>query len=57
MNNLAFINAIRNKTLPPEEFEAQMPDAHQQFLQSLGISDAEITQIRAWSRAPSEAKY
>lgn len=29
MNDLAFINAIRNKTLPPEEFEAQMPDAHQ----------------------------
>jgi len=38
------------------EFEAQMPDAHQQFLQSLGISDAEITQIRAWSRACTETK-
>jgi DNA-binding transcriptional MerR regulator len=31
------------------EFERRAPDAHQDFLHSLGIPDAEIRRIRAWS--------
>ena len=30
-------------------FEKNMPDAHADFLQSLGLDDAEIRRIRAWS--------
>jgi MerR family transcriptional regulator, thiopeptide resistance regulator len=30
-------------------FEQNMPDAHADFLQSLGLDDAEIRRIRAWS--------
>lgn len=30
-------------------FEQNMPDAHAEFLQSLGLDDAEIRRIRAWS--------
>lgn len=33
------------------EFEKMSPDAHQDFLESLGIAPGEITQIRAWSRS------
>jgi DNA-binding transcriptional MerR regulator len=32
-------------------FEKAMPDAHADFLQSLGLDDAEIRRIRAWSAA------
>lgn len=32
------------------EFERLAPDAHQDFLESLGISTAEIALIRKWSR-------
>jgi len=32
------------------EFERMAPDAHQDFLESLGLSKAEITRIRQWSR-------
>jgi MerR family transcriptional regulator, thiopeptide resistance regulator len=32
------------------EFERRAPDAHQDFLHSLGIPEAEIRRIRAWSR-------
>jgi DNA-binding transcriptional MerR regulator len=33
------------------EFEALAPEAHQDFLESLGIPPAEVTSIRKWSRA------
>jgi DNA-binding transcriptional MerR regulator len=33
------------------EFEAVAPEAHQDFLESLGIAPAEISSIRRWSRA------
>lgn len=32
------------------EFEAVSPEAHQDFLESLGIPDGEIEAIRCWSR-------
>ena len=31
------------------QFEKMEPDAHQEFLESLGIKPAEITKIREWS--------
>lgn len=37
------------------EFERMAPEAHQEFLESLGIEPAEITAIRARSRAGREA--
>ena len=33
------------------EFEKTSPEAHQDFLESIGIGPAEIESIRAWSRA------
>ena len=33
------------------EFEAAQPEAHSDFLQSLGIDNEEIAQIKSWSRA------
>jgi hypothetical protein len=30
-------------------FEESMPEAHQDFLESLGIDGAEVQRIRAWS--------
>jgi len=33
------------------EFERRAPDAHQDFLESLGIKAEEIARIREWSRA------
>ncbi len=35
------------------EFERRSPEAHQEFLESLGISDAEIASIREWSKPPA----
>lgn len=35
------------------EFEKAAPEAHQDFLESLGIEPEEITAIRAWSREPT----
>jgi MerR family transcriptional regulator, thiopeptide resistance regulator len=32
------------------EFERMAPEAHDEFLASLGLSTAEIARIRAWSR-------
>lgn len=32
-----------------QEFESSMPEAHQQFLLSLGLDEADIQQIRRWS--------
>lgn len=32
-------------------FETMSPEAHQDFLESLGIDPAEVTQIRSWSAA------
>ncbi len=32
------------------QFEKMEPEAHQEFLESLGIQPAEIRQIREWSR-------
>ena len=37
------------------EFERRAPEAHQDFLQSLGIPEAEIRRIRAWSRPPAKS--
>jgi DNA-binding transcriptional MerR regulator len=36
-------------------FEQSMPDAHQEFLESLGLDSAEVQRIRAWS-APSASR-
>lgn len=33
-----------------QEFECTAPEAHQEFLESLGIAAEEITRIRQWSR-------
>ncbi|MBN2242822.1 MAG: hypothetical protein JW793_09040 [Acidobacteria bacterium] len=33
------------------QFEKMEPDAHQEFLESLGIEAVEIEKIRLWSRA------
>ena len=33
-----------------KQFERLEPDAHQEFLVSLGIDDDEITKIRTWSQ-------
>ena len=35
------------------EFERQSPEAHQDFLESLGLDGSEIDRIRAWSRSSS----
>jgi DNA-binding transcriptional MerR regulator len=35
------------------EFERQSPEAHQDFLESLGIDHSEIDRIRDWSRSAS----
>ena len=35
------------------EFERHSPEAHQDFLESLGIDHAEIDRIREWSRSDS----
>jgi hypothetical protein len=34
------------------QFEKMEPEAHQEFLESLGIKPAEISKIREWSRRP-----
>ncbi len=34
-----------------QQFEKMEPDAHQEFLESLSIEDAEISKIRNWSRS------
>lgn len=36
------------------EFEHRSPEGHQRFLLSLGVSEQEAAQIRAWSRAGAE---
>ena len=33
------------------QFEQNMPEGHQDFLESLGLDAAEIKRIRAWSAA------
>ncbi len=33
-------------------FEASMPEAHQDFLESLGLDASEVKRIRAWSKSP-----
>ena len=38
-------------------FEKMEPDAHQEFLESLGIDTAEINQIRQWSREGNFPKH
>ena len=34
------------------EFERLSPEAHQDFLEFLGLEDDEIARIRGWSRSP-----
>ncbi len=36
------------------EFEKSSPDAHQDFLESIGIGKHEISAIREWSRSGAE---
>src|SRR5690606_38490871 len=38
------------------EFERAMPEAHQDFLESLGLGAEEIRAIRTWSRAGDGAR-
>jgi DNA-binding transcriptional MerR regulator len=37
------------------EFERMAPNAHQDFLQSLGLPPGEVTRIRRWSQAPKRS--
>ena len=37
-------------------FEASMPEAHQDFLESLGLEPAEVRRIRTWSRLKAEVR-
>jgi DNA-binding transcriptional MerR regulator len=37
-------------------FEAQAPEAHQDFLESLGVPAAEVEAIRSWSREVAEGR-
>ena len=39
------------------EFEKMSPEAHQDFLESLGIDKEEIDQIRQWSQEHESARY
>ncbi|MFC3153200.1 hypothetical protein ACFOEK_19330 [Litoribrevibacter euphylliae] len=32
------------------EFERSLPEAHTDFLESLGIDDEEVARIKAWSK-------
>ena len=38
------------------EFERMSPEAHQDFLEALGIPASEIREIRRWSQAPASAQ-
>lgn len=38
------------------EFERQAPQAHQDFLESLGLPKTEIARIRAWSRPKTKSR-
>jgi len=38
------------------EFERAAPAAHQDFLESLGLSQPDVARIRRWSRTPSIAR-
>jgi MerR family transcriptional regulator, thiopeptide resistance regulator len=38
------------------EFEKMAPDAHADFLQSLGLPPAEVTKIRRWSRSAEPSR-
>ncbi len=38
------------------QFEKMEPEAHQEFLESLGIKPAEIKKIREWSRSRGGAE-
>ena len=37
-------------------FERSMPEAHQDFLESLGLDAAEVKRIRAWSASAADQK-
>ena len=57
LNKERWINILRNSGLDEEgmenwhkEFEKNAPEAHQDFLESLGISSDEIREIRKWSK-------
>ncbi|MGN7613370.1 hypothetical protein ACQZV8_14940 [Magnetococcales bacterium HHB-1] len=38
-------------------FEVHAPEAHQDFLESLGIDDEEIKAIRLWSREENDRSH
>lgn len=38
------------------EFERRAPEAHRDFLRSLGIAEGEVTEIRRWSRLTAEKR-
>jgi len=48
--------ADRSMSCWHREFERRAPDAHHEFLASLGISEEEIRQIRGWSRKGKAAR-
>lgn len=57
MNKEIWVNMLRAAGLNDEgmrkwhhQFEMNSPDAHQDFLESIGIKAAEIRKIREWSR-------
>lgn len=54
----AWVDVLRSTGLPEDgmrrwhlEFEPRAPEAHQDFLESLGMGAAEIAEVRRWSRA------
>ena len=57
LNKARWVDIMRAAGLSDEDmsnwhvqFEKMEPEAHQEFLESLGIEPAEIEQIRKWSR-------
>jgi len=48
LENAGFDEKGRNRW--HQEFERNAPQAHKNFLESLGIPDGEVEEIRAWSR-------
>lgn len=54
----AWVDVLRSTGLSEDdmrrwhvEFERRAPEAHQDFLESLGLGAAEIAEVRRWSRA------
>jgi len=59
MTKTSWVELLRNSGFSDEDmdrwhktFESNSPEAHQDFLESIGIEEQEIRKIRAWSRQP-----